>query len=117
MPREQVMCAAVSCGSAAADDVGLAGASLKWFRSLISGAHRFCSKPQAAPCYVARLAIWHDLEARSTAHCFLSIAAGGAVLGDCSQVLPRCRAFGPVFAGFVLLRQAIGIDGRCSVQY
>jgi hypothetical protein len=36
----------------------------------------FCSKRQAASCYVARLAIWHDLEARSTAHCFLSIVAG-----------------------------------------
>jgi len=55
MPREQVMCAAVSCGSAAAEDGGLVGASLKWFRSLISGARRCCSKPQAASCYVARL--------------------------------------------------------------
>jgi hypothetical protein len=34
MPREQVMCAAVSCGSAA-DGLGLAGASLKWLMSLI----------------------------------------------------------------------------------
>jgi hypothetical protein len=52
MPREQVMCAAVSCGSAA-DGVGLAGALLKYVRSLISKAR--CSKRQAASRYVARL--------------------------------------------------------------
>jgi hypothetical protein len=57
MPREQVMCAAVSCGNVAADDVGLAGASLNWFRSLISGARRFCSKRPAASRDVARLAM------------------------------------------------------------
>src|ERR1700722_2248429 len=49
MPREHVMCAAVSCGSAAGG-VGPVGASLKWCRSLISGARRFCRKPQAASC-------------------------------------------------------------------
>src|SRR5580658_464704 len=54
MPREQVMCAGVSCGSAA-DGVGLAGASLKWFRSLISGARCYYSRREAASCYVTRL--------------------------------------------------------------
>ena len=92
MPREQAMCAAVSCGSAAADDVGLAGASLKYVWSSISGVRRFFSKGQTASCYVARLEsvihsafLFADRRRRDRS-------------GDFSQVLPHCRAFGPVLA-------------------
>jgi hypothetical protein len=107
MPREQVMCAAVSCGSAA-DDVGLAGASLKWCRSLISGARRFAAKLRRRP------AMWHNLKARSTAHCFLLIAAGATVRAIFHKC---CRAFGPDLVRCALLGQAIGIDAGGSVQY
>jgi hypothetical protein len=31
--------------------------------------------------------------------------------------LPHCRAFGPVLVRCALLRQAIGMDARDSVQY
>ena len=108
MPREQVMCAAVSCGSAAGDDVGLAGASLKWFRSLISGARRCCSKGQAAPCYVARLRsaihgafAFVDSNHATPALCWQhtetiddrSLQEGP---GDYSQVLPHRIALGPL---------------------
>ena len=102
MPREQVMCAAVSCGSGA--DVGLAGVSLKWCRSLISGARRCCSKPQAASCYVARLGsaihgafAFVDSDHATPALCWQyretiddrSLPVGP---GDYSQVLPHCLA-------------------------
>jgi hypothetical protein len=90
MPREQVMCAGVSCGSAAADDAGLAWASLKYVWSSISGARRFCSKGQTASRYVARL--------ESAIHGALLFAdrCRRDRAGDFSKVLPRCRAFGPV---------------------
>jgi len=110
MPREQVMCTAVSCGSAAGG-VGLAGASLKYVWSLISGARRFCSKSQAASCYVARL--------ESAIHGALLVAdrRRSECSGDYSQVLPHCCAFGPVLVRCAFLRQAIGIDARGSVPY
>jgi len=41
IPREQVMCVAVSCGSAAADRVGLAEAVAQTDQSLISAERRF----------------------------------------------------------------------------
>ena len=122
MPREQVMCAAVSCGSAA-DDVGLVGASLKWCRSLISGARRFCSKPQAASCYVIHGAFaFVDSNHGTPALCWQhgetiddrSLPGGP---GDYSQVLPHCCAFGAVLVRCALLRQAIGMDARDLVQY
>jgi hypothetical protein len=101
MPREQVMCAGVSGGSAA-DDGGLAGASLKCVRSLISGARCYYSKREAAPRYVGRLG--------SAIHgvflYLLSIAAAATVRAIFRKC---CRIAAPL--GFVLLQQATGIDG------
>jgi hypothetical protein len=108
MPREQVMCAAVSGGSAAGDDVGLAAASLKYVWSLISGARRFCSKPQAASCYVA----WLGKAIHGALPLLFVERRRSDRSGDFSQVLPHCRAFGPVLVGFVPLRQATGMDAR-----
>jgi hypothetical protein len=120
------MCAAVSCGSAAGD-VGLAGASLKWFQSLISGARR--SKRQAASCYVAWLgSAIHSASffvdrhhatpalSRQYLETIRSRSPPGATLRLFASVAALSRLWS-CFGGFASLRQMIGMDARGSVQY
>jgi hypothetical protein len=118
MPREQVMCAAVSGGSAAADDAGPAGASLN-----VTGPSSLESAVVVANVRAA-LAVWHGLEARSTGafafvdsnHATPALCCAGNI-GKQSTINRRkdraisrkCyRIAAPL--GFVLLQQATGMD-------
>jgi hypothetical protein len=118
MPREQVMCAAVSGGSAAGD-VGLAGASRKCNRSVISGERRVVANVRAASCYVARLGsaihgafAFLDSKHATPALCWQhretiyerSLPEGP---GDYAQVLPHRIAL-VRFRGIVCLGRRLG---------
>ena len=68
----------------------------------------FCSKGQAASCYVAQL------ESAIHGALLLLIAAGATVRAIFHKC---CRAFGPDLVRCALLGQAIGTDASGSVQY